>query len=241
VVRHASGAVYDAPGVCVGFAGGSVTMEGALQLAAQQYGLEYRAAYYNSSMGDELCQVDNEPRGTPQGGWSASNCFNGGYWATYTSTGGGPWAATGEGISNVTLHDGDAAGFAYEPNSSREPPPPSPAGVCPTPVPPPTTPAATPPPAPPPSPRASSAPVPPSPPPAVPQALAPITSPSAPAGSSPTPPAAPRSPFPPVAAGPARPSAPPTPPGSTGYAAAAAAAVLMSALAAFRLLRGGGA
>lgn len=105
----------------------SITGEEALTLS----GHHYQTWHYNDSMGDELCQVDNEPV-TPSGGFTGSNCFGNPYWETWTWQNGG-WRVSSYGITNERYPDGGAEGLSY-----GQPGPASPLGVCPPPQPRPT-------------------------------------------------------------------------------------------------------
>jgi hypothetical protein len=86
------------------------------------------------SLGNELCQVDNEPP-TPQGEFTGSNCLqvtNGSpYWVTWT-WGNSTWSGS-SGITSERYSDGGAEGLSY-----GQPGPASPVGACPPPQPRPT-------------------------------------------------------------------------------------------------------
>lgn len=122
VVQHSGGRTLD---YCVGFEGDSVTGEQVLQLAAAQYGLEYRAVAFGT-LGDAVCQIDYEPQSYPATCWTSTSD----YWSMWVSRGGGPWAGSNRGVSSQTFADGDAEGWHYVPQSGAAAAPPAPAGVC---------------------------------------------------------------------------------------------------------------
>jgi hypothetical protein len=117
VVEHGDGGVV---GLCVGFDGTSISGEEILQAS----GLEYATAGYGS-LGDAVCQIDDEPS-------AYSSCLpsGGSYWVVFVSRGGGSWQTSGSGISTLTFESGDAEGFRYDSQSGADPPPASPAGIC---------------------------------------------------------------------------------------------------------------
>lgn len=116
---------------CVGFGTATITALAVLQAS----GIEYQIAPYGS-LGEAVCQIDDEPTGYTQ-------CLpsSGSYWVFFVSRGGGAWANSAQGVSNATVGDGDDVGFRYDPLAGADPPPASPAGTCPTatPTPAPTT------------------------------------------------------------------------------------------------------
>ncbi|MFN2582965.1 MAG: hypothetical protein ABR498_09530, partial [Candidatus Dormibacteria bacterium] len=106
---------------CVGFDGGSITGEQILQAS----GVEYATSSYGS-MGDAVCQIDEEPSSYPPGCWTSSSP----YWAMFVSRAGGGWSVSSRGVSSQTFADGDAEGFRYDSQSGAPAQPASPAGVC---------------------------------------------------------------------------------------------------------------
>ncbi|MGD0448390.1 MAG: hypothetical protein ABSB36_07200 [Candidatus Dormibacteria bacterium] len=117
VVEHGDGSVI---GLCIGFDGSSITGEQILQAS----GVHYAVAGFGS-LGDAVCQIDDEPT-------AYSSCLpsSGSYWVVFVSRGGGSWQPASSGISTLTLASGDAEGFRYDPQSGADPPPTSPAGIC---------------------------------------------------------------------------------------------------------------
>jgi hypothetical protein len=117
VIEHGDGGVV---GLCVGFDGTSISGEEILQAS----GLEYATAGYGS-LGDAVCQIDDEPA-------AYSSCLpsGGSYWVVFVSRGGGSWQTAGSGISTLTFASGDAEGLRYDSQSGVDPPPASPAGIC---------------------------------------------------------------------------------------------------------------
>jgi hypothetical protein len=117
LVEHGDGGVV---GLCIGFDGTSITGEEILQAS----GLEYATAGYGS-LGDAVCQIDDEPA-------AYSSCLpsGGSYWALFVSRAGGSWQTASSGILALTFANGDAEGFRYDPQSGADPPPASPAGIC---------------------------------------------------------------------------------------------------------------
>ena len=106
---------------CVGFGGASVTAEQIIKASRVEYAVQ---SY--GSLGDALCQVENEPA-------SYTKCLpsSGDYWALFVSRSGGAWKSASKGIGEETLHSGDAVGLRYDPLTGADPPPSrSPAGVC---------------------------------------------------------------------------------------------------------------
>lgn len=120
VVEHLDGAVITS---CVSFTSDRITGDQLLQLSH----VEYATDDYGS-MGKAVCQIDHEPATYPPGCWTSSSP----YWAMYVSRGGSGWSVSNLGISSQTFGDGDAEGFRYESQSSREAPAP-PVGICPLP------------------------------------------------------------------------------------------------------------
>ncbi|MFI5284946.1 MAG: hypothetical protein ACHQ4F_01365 [Candidatus Dormibacteria bacterium] len=127
VVEHGDGQVIRR---CVGFDASTATALEVLQAS----GLEVAISSYGGSFGAAICQIDNEPATYPPGCFSTS----GSYWVLFVSRGGGAWATSDLGVSNVTVNGGDDIGFRYDSQTGTDPPPPSPAGTCPAVTPPPT-------------------------------------------------------------------------------------------------------
>jgi len=121
VVEHGDGRVLR---YCVGFNGSSVTGEQLLQLAHQEFGLEYGVVHL-SQYGDGVCQIDYEPATYPP------SCFTGSsFWAMFVSRGGAAWTGSNLGASSQTFRDGDAEGWHWTTCDTGGCGPPSPAGVC---------------------------------------------------------------------------------------------------------------
>jgi hypothetical protein len=116
---------------CVSFTTPTITAIDVLQ----DSGIEYSTESYGGSLGDAVCQIDNEPA-------QYTECLpsSGSYWVFFVATSSGTWTNSPQGISHETVSDGDAVGFRYDPLSGADPPPVSPAGTCPvsTPTPSPT-------------------------------------------------------------------------------------------------------
>ena len=116
---------------CVGISPGAKALD-----VLQASGIEYAIQTYGG-LGAAVCQIDNEPT-------SYTQCLpsSGSYWVFFISRGGGAWTTSSQGVSNVTVNDGDDVGFRYDPLGGADPPPASPAGTCvtstPTPTPAPT-------------------------------------------------------------------------------------------------------
>lgn len=127
VVEHADGQVIRR---CVGFDTSTATALHVLQAS----GLEVAISSYGGGLGAAICQIDNEPATYPPGCFSTS----GSYWVLFVSRGGGAWATSDLGVSNVTVNGGDDIGFRYDSQTGTDPPPPSPSGTCPAVTPPPT-------------------------------------------------------------------------------------------------------
>jgi hypothetical protein len=98
VVAHRDGQVVHQ---CVGFDTATITALAVLQAS----GIEYAVQTYGS-LGDAVCQIDNEPLNyiqcLPSSGW---------YWVFFVSRAGGQWANSSLGVSNATLRNGDVVGF----------------------------------------------------------------------------------------------------------------------------------
>ena len=120
LIEHGDGAVLE---YCIGFSADQVTGQYLLDAS----GVE-KAEQTDGSMGEAVCQLDNEPEQYPSGCWTASSP----YWAMYVSRGGAAWTQSAQGVSSQTFRDGDAEGFRYESQSAFLVPP-SPGGVCPPP------------------------------------------------------------------------------------------------------------
>jgi len=109
VIEHHSGTSLQK---CVGFAGD--TIDG--QSLMDQSGIEYKAQTF--SFGKAVCQIDNEPS-------QYSSCFpqNQPYWSLFIETS-GTWAAAPNGYTDAKLHDHEALGWNYVPQSAASPAPP---------------------------------------------------------------------------------------------------------------------
>jgi hypothetical protein len=87
-------------------------------------GIEYQAQVFGS-MGEAICQLDNEPAQLP------ANCFGSGpYWQYFHRTSSG-WAQSAVGASGWTLHDGDMDGWHFATGAGQVPPAMAFAQVCP--------------------------------------------------------------------------------------------------------------
>jgi hypothetical protein len=127
VVEHSDGSTVRT--ACVGFEGTNVTGKQALVASGIEYGFSSDPNY-----GDAVCQVDNEPASYP------AHCFSlPDYWSIWQAGYGQAWKYASKGVDGVSLGDGDAIGFRYEPQSLPAPvAPASPVGICPPPQPKPT-------------------------------------------------------------------------------------------------------
>jgi hypothetical protein len=126
VVEHGDGRFVRQ---CVGFSTTAITALAVLKTS----GIEEATQSYGGSLGDAICQIDDEPA-------SYTTCLplSGSYWVLFISRGGGAWTNSPQGVSNTTLNDGDDVGFRYDPLAGADPPPVSPAGTCPAATPTPT-------------------------------------------------------------------------------------------------------
>ncbi len=113
VVQHLSGTSLQR---CVGFGGDQLDGDGLMR----QSGIEYQTQTF-SGLGKAVCQVDNEPA-------QYSECFpkDKPFWASFVSTGGGPWKEAQTGYASTSLKDGDALGWQYRLQTGPPPPPPLP-------------------------------------------------------------------------------------------------------------------
>jgi hypothetical protein len=104
---------------CVGISPGAKALD-----VLHASGIEYATQTYGS-LGAAVCQIDYEPT-------SYTECLpsSGSYWLFFISRGGGAWTTSSQGVSNVTVNDGDDVGFRYDPLGGADPPPVSPAGTC---------------------------------------------------------------------------------------------------------------
>jgi hypothetical protein len=109
VVEHLSGGSLQK---CVGFAGD--TIDG--QALMDQSGIKYSAQTF--SYGKAVCQIDNEPA-------KFSTCFpqNQPYWALFLETS-GAWTSAASGYTTIKLHDKEALGWHYVPQTAASPAPP---------------------------------------------------------------------------------------------------------------------
>lgn len=137
VVEHADGSVVTR---CVAFDADSISGEELLDRS----GVAWSGQTFGG-FGDAVCAIDGEPV-------SYVDCLGKDrYWAVFVARAGGSWQLANEGISTLTLGDGDAEGFRYVPASGIPAAPVSASGACaaaaptPTATPtPPATPTATP-------------------------------------------------------------------------------------------------
>jgi hypothetical protein len=125
VVEHGDGQAIRR---CVGFDTSTATALAVLDAS----GLEVGTSSYGV-LGSAICQIDSEPASYPPGCFTGS----GSYWVLFVSRAGGAWLNSPIGVSNLSVGDGDAVGFRYDPQAGADPPPPSPAGTCPVMTPPP--------------------------------------------------------------------------------------------------------
>ena len=140
VLEHGDGSVVTR---CVAFDSDSISGEDLLNRS----GLAWSAQTFGG-FGDAVCALDGEPA-------QYTECLGKDrYWAVFVARAGGSWQLANVGISTMTLRDGDAEGFRYEPASELPATPVSAAGVCVAAA---ATPTATPTPTPTPRPRASVA------------------------------------------------------------------------------------
>jgi len=119
IVEHGDGAVIR---LCIGFDSSSISGEDILRAS----GVEFATVNYGS-LGDAVCQIDNEPSTYPPGCFSSSSP----YWVLFASRGGSAWSAADHGISSEQFSNGDAEGFRYDAQSGSPSPPVSAAGTCP--------------------------------------------------------------------------------------------------------------
>jgi hypothetical protein len=116
VVEHADGSVVTR---CVDVDSDSISGEDLLNRS----GLAWSAQTFGG-FGDAVCAIDGEPV-------SYVDCLGKDrYWAVFVARAGGSWQLANEGISTLTLGDGDAEGFRYVPASGIPAAPVSAAGVC---------------------------------------------------------------------------------------------------------------
>ena len=116
VVEHADGSVVTR---CVAFDSDSISGEDLLNRS----GLAWSAQTFGG-FGDAVCALDGEPA-------QYTECLGKDrYWAVFVARAGGSWQLANEGISTLTLGDGDAEGFRYVPASGIPAAPVSAAGVC---------------------------------------------------------------------------------------------------------------
>ena len=119
VVEHGNGTVLTR---CVGFDGTGLSGEQVLQMG----GVEFQTSQYGGSLGRAVCRIDAEPATYPPGCFSATSP----YWVLFVARAGGAWSVSNLGASGLTLRDGDAEGWRYDPQAGSPAQPPSPAGVC---------------------------------------------------------------------------------------------------------------
>jgi hypothetical protein len=126
VVEHGDGTVIRG---CVSFTTPTITALDVLH----DSGIQYSTASYGGSLGEAVCQIDNEPA-------QYTECLpsSGSYWVFFVATSSGTWTNSPQGVSRETVSDGDAVGFRYDPLAGADPAPASPAGTCPVSTPTPT-------------------------------------------------------------------------------------------------------
>lgn len=109
VVQPAAGQVVER---CVSFRGTSIGAASALAKSGIEEGVQ------RYSFGLAVCQLDGVPA-------HYSSCLPSGrpYWALFVSRQGRPWTSASAGLSDVTLSDGDAVGFRYDPPQGTPSPP----------------------------------------------------------------------------------------------------------------------
>src|SRR5450759_4104518 len=99
VVEHADGSVVTR---CVAFDTNQITGEQLLNSS----GIPWSSQTFGG-FGDAMCALDGEPAQYTQ-------CLGKDrYWAIFVARAGGSWQLANEGISTLTLGDGDAEGFRY--------------------------------------------------------------------------------------------------------------------------------
>lgn len=130
VIEHGDGTVIRR---CVSFTTPTI----AALTVLHDSGLQYSTSGFNGSLGEAVCQIDNEPL-------RYSSCLpaSGSYWVFFVARSTGSWTSSPRGVSTETVSDGEYVGFRYDPLTGADPPPASPAGTCPppaTPTPVPTT------------------------------------------------------------------------------------------------------
>jgi len=113
VVKHGGGTALQK---CVGFDGDQIGGEDLMKKS----GVEYQTQDF-SGVGKAVCQVDNEPA-------QFSECFpkDKPFWAMYVFQSGGAWQQGQTGYTAVSLKNGDALGWEYQPATASPPPPPLP-------------------------------------------------------------------------------------------------------------------
>jgi hypothetical protein len=117
VVEHGDGSVVSR---CVGFDSAAISGEELLNRS----GLAWSSRTFGG-FGDAVCALDREPA-------TYLDCpGKDRYWAVFVARGGGSWQLANVGISSLTIHDGDAEGFRYDPASGLPAAPASPVGTCP--------------------------------------------------------------------------------------------------------------
>ena len=123
VVEHGNETVVTQ---CIGFDTPTTTALAVLQAAASQDSSFAYATESYPGLGDAVCQIGDEPMHYTQ-------CLpsSGSYWVFFTATSGGSWMSAAHGISTTTVSNGGDVGFRYDALTGGDPPPPSPANVCP--------------------------------------------------------------------------------------------------------------
>jgi hypothetical protein len=116
VIEHGDGSVVTR---CVTFDANQITGEQLLNSSRIPWSSQTFGGF-----GDAVCAIDGEPV-------SYVDCLGKDrYWAVFVARAGGSWQLANEGISTLTLGDGDAEGFRYVPASGIPAAPVSASGVC---------------------------------------------------------------------------------------------------------------
>jgi hypothetical protein len=115
VVTHADGSTVTR---CVAFTADSINGQQLLDTS----GIKWSGQSF--SFGEAVCAIDGEPA-------AYTECLGkDNYWAAFTAGSDGTWQLAMVGISDITLHDGEAEGFRYVPTTGTATEPSSPKGVC---------------------------------------------------------------------------------------------------------------
>lgn len=107
LIAHSSGGVLTR---CIGFLEDQIS---GLQLI-ERSGVEYQAQPYGS-LGNAICQLDNEPGQLP------ANCFGTSAYWQYFHRSGNQWVSSSAGADNSILRDGDMDGWRYAAGPGQPP------------------------------------------------------------------------------------------------------------------------